>query len=263
MSDSSRYVVSGIHAVEAVVKSRPETVARVLFAAGNKNRRLENLKQMVRSASIAFVTLDAAELEARVKAGRHQGVVAELKPGSAGKRISLVEILAANDNPFILILDGIQDPHNLGACLRSADAAGVDAVVIPKRGGVGITDVVRRVSVGAAESVPVISVSNLARTIEDLKNAGVWIWGASEQADVQHWDAELTGPLGLVLGAEGDGMRSLTERSCDALLRIPMAGEVPSLNVSVSAGVVLFEAVRQRTAGQRQRTPRIDPKQRQ
>jgi len=245
MSDASKYVVSGIHAVEAVIKTRPETVARVLFAAGARNRRLDTLKGQVKSASIAFVTLDTAELDARVRAGRHQGVVAELHPGSADKRKTLTEIIASTEQPFFLILDGVQDPHNLGACLRSADAAGVDAVIIPKRGGVGVTDVVRRVSAGAAETVPVIAVSNLARTLGDLKRSGVWIWGAAEQADVELWNAELTGSIAVVLGAEGDGLRALTTRHCDGLLRIPMAGEVPSLNVSVSAGVILFEAVRQ------------------
>ncbi len=247
MSDSSKYIVSGIHAVEAVVKSRPQTVARVIFAAGARNRRLDKLKDQVRSASLSFVTLDSAELDARVKAGRHQGVVAELVAGSANRRVTLPEILEQTKTPFLLVLDGIQDPHNLGACLRTADAAGVDAVVIPRRGSVGVTDVVRRVAAGAAETVPVITVSNLARTIDDLKASGVWIWGAAEQAEVPIWSAELTGPLAVVLGAEGDGMRSLTQRTCDGLLRVPMAGEVPSLNVSVTAGVILFEAVRQRS----------------
>jgi len=246
MSDASKYVVSGIHAVEAVVRARPKTIARVLFAAGARNRRLETLKAQVKSASIAFVTLDTSELDARVRAGRHQGVVAELHPDLAEKRKTLAEILAGTDQPFFLILDGVQDPHNLGACLRSADAAGVDAVIIPKRGGVGVTDVVRRVSAGAAETIPVVSVSNLARTLADLKSAGVWIWGAAEQADIELWNAELKGPLAVVLGAEGDGLRSLTMRNCDGLLRVPMAGQVPSLNVSVTAGVILFEAVRQR-----------------
>ncbi len=159
----------------------------------------------------------------------------------------LMQLVATRPAPFILILDCVQDPHNLGAILRSADGAGVHAVVTPKDKAVGITETVRRISVGAADHVPFIQVTNLARTMEHLKKAGVWIVGTSDRADKLLYDLDLKGPLALVLGAEEKGMRRLTEENCDFLAKLPMAGKVECLNVSVSAGVCLYEAVRQRT----------------
>lgn len=159
----------------------------------------------------------------------------------------LMQLVATRPAPFILILDCVQDPHNLGAILRSADGAGVHAVVTPKDKAVGITETVRRISVGAADHVPFIQVTNLARTMEHLKKAGVWIVGTSDRADKLLYDLDLKGPLALVLGAEEKGMRRLTEENCDFLAKLPMAGKVECLNVSVSAGVCLYEAVRQRS----------------
>lgn len=158
----------------------------------------------------------------------------------------LMEIIAARPVPFILILDCVQDPHNLGAILRTADGAGVHAVVAPKDKAVGITETVRRISVGAADHVPFVQVTNLARTMERLKKAGLWLVGTSDRADKSLYDLDLKGPVGIVLGAEEKGMRRLTEENCDFLARIPMAGKTECLNVSVSAGVCLYEAVRQR-----------------
>lgn len=158
----------------------------------------------------------------------------------------LMERVAAAAVPFLLILDCVQDPHNLGAILRTADGAGVDAVVAPKDKQVGITETVRRVSVGAADHVPFVQVTNLARTMERLKEAGVWFVGTSDRADKSLYELDLKGPLAIVLGAEEKGMRRLTEENCDFLARLPMAGRVECLNVSVSAGVCLYEAVRQR-----------------
>lgn len=149
-------------------------------------------------------------------------------------------------DPFLLIMDGVQDPHNLGACLRSAEAAGVHAVIIPRDRAVGMTDVVRLAAAGAAERIPLIQVTNLARTMKALKDAGVWLVGAADQADGLVYDVDLVGPLGLVMGAEGKGLRRLTTEHCDFLVRIPMHGKVGCLNVSVATGVCLFEAVRQR-----------------
>lgn len=161
----------------------------------------------------------------------------------------LMRIVAAKPVPFLLVLDCIQDPHNLGAILRTADGAGVDAVIAPKDKAVGITETVRRVSVGAADHVPFVQVTNLARTMKELQQAGVWFVGTSDKADKSLYELDLKGPLALVLGAEEKGMRRLTEENCDFLARIPMAGKIECLNVSVSAGVCLFEAVRQRASG--------------
>lgn len=167
--------------------------------------------------------------------------------GSPGTEAQLTELLGRLAHPpLILILDGVQDPHNLGACLRSADAAGADAVVIPRDRAVGITETVRAVACGAAESIPVFEVVNLARTMRNLKERGLWLVGTADQATQPLWEIDLKGPLGMVLGAEGKGIRRLTAKHCDFLVHIPMLGSVECLNVSVAAGVCLFEAVRQR-----------------
>ncbi len=166
-----------------------------------------------------------------------------------GDESDLKEILARTPCPLLLILDQVTDPHNLGACLRTADAAGAHAVIVPKDHSATLTETVRHIACGAAESVPFIQVTNLARTMEILKTAGVWLTGTADEATKSLYDANLTGPCGLVLGAEGSGMRRLTTEKCDFLVRIPMQGNVSCLNVSVATGVCLFEAVRQRTAG--------------
>lgn len=158
----------------------------------------------------------------------------------------LMLLLAKKQNPFLLILDCVQDPHNLGACLRTADGAGVDAVIVPKDKSVDITDTVRRVACGASESVPFVRVTNLARTMEKLKEMGVWLTGTSDKSEKYLYDVDLTGSVCIVMGAEGDGLRRLTQEKCDFLVQLPMAGEVPCLNVSVATGICLYEVVRQR-----------------
>lgn len=172
------------------------------------------------------------------------------EPGGKGSRqtADLGEILSSGKPPFLLVLDGVQDPHNLGAILRTADGAGVDAVIAPKDRAVGITETVRRISVGAADRVPFLQVTNLARTLDELKEAGVWLVGTSDRATQTLYEVELAGPLAIVMGAEEKGMRRLTEEACDFLVQIPMRGRVECLNVSVATGVCLFEAVRQRAA---------------
>jgi 23S rRNA (guanosine2251-2'-O)-methyltransferase len=171
----------------------------------------------------------------------------EETPATALDEHDLLRLVAETETPFLLILDCVQDPHNLGAILRTADGAGVHAVIAPKDKAVGITETVRRVSVGAADHVPFVQVTNLARTMEQLKEAGVWFVGTSDRAGKTLYELDLRGPLALVLGAEEKGMRRLTEENCDFLAKLPMAGKVECLNVSVAAGVCLFEAVRQRT----------------
>jgi 23S rRNA (guanosine2251-2'-O)-methyltransferase len=195
-------------------------------------------------------TADDALLNQLAAGERHQGVVAELVAQAGDPETQLEEALeAAGDAPLLLVLDGVQDPHNLGACLRSADAAGVAAVIVPRDRAAGLTPVVRKVAAGAAETVPLVAVVNLARTLRELKNRGVWLVGTDDAADRTLYEADLKGPVALVMGSEGEGMRRLTRECCDQLVSIPMAGAVESLNVSVAAGVALFEAVRQRSVG--------------
>jgi 23S rRNA (guanosine2251-2'-O)-methyltransferase len=187
------------------------------------------------------------ELDHLTQHGNHQGVLAYTKQlktfGEADLKHLLVNL---TEPPFLLVLDGVQDPHNLGACFRSADAAGVHAIIAPKDKAVGITPVVSKVASGAAETVPFIQVTNLARTLEQLKELGVWIYGAAGEAEKTLYQTDLRGPIAIVLGAEGEGLRRLTRERCDLLVKIPMQGSVSSLNVSVATGVFLFEAVRQR-----------------
>jgi 23S rRNA (guanosine2251-2'-O)-methyltransferase len=182
---------------------------------------------------------------------QHQGVVARIRPGKSYTENDLDDILLVAEKkslaPFLLILDGVTDPHNLGACLRNADAAGVQAIIVPKDNAAQITPTVRKVAVGAAESVPLVQVTNLARTMKHLQQQGVWIVGTAGETDTCLYDVKLAGPIALVMGAEGKGMRRLTRENCDQLVKLPMAGDVSSLNVSVATGICLFEMVRQRS----------------
>lgn len=242
--------VYGLHAVAGLLASRPAAVTTLWVASGAADRRLADLIAQAEAADIPVRRIPRRELDQRYPDATHQGLVAELQAAVSGQgENSLAAFLASLDGPaFLLVLDGVQDPHNLGACLRTADAAGVHAVILPRDRAVGITPVVRKVACGAAESMPVFSVTNLARTLRRLRDAGIWIYGASDDAEARLYDADLRGPLAIVLGSEGKGMRRLTREHCDHLLAIPMAGHVESLNVSVAAGVLLYEACRQRSA---------------
>jgi 23S rRNA (guanosine2251-2'-O)-methyltransferase len=240
-------VAYGVHAVRVLLSRTPQRVRRVLMAAGKDAGRLAEVRTLAARAGIAVVSVDEATLDKLAEGGRHQGVLAEVAARSGDPETQLEEALeAAGEAPLLLVLDGVQDPHNLGACLRSADAAGVAAVIAPRDRAAGLTPVVRKVAAGAAETVPFVAVVNLARTLRELKERGVWLVGTDDSADKTLYEADLAGPLALVMGSEGEGMRRLTRECCDQLVSIPMAGAVESLNVSVAAGVVLFEAVRQR-----------------
>jgi len=242
----------GLHAVEEVLRRRAESVTRVYVAAGRGDRRLQPILDLAARSEVPLERLPRRSLDALVD-GRHQGVVADLRGGDGGagdRRWSEREVVAAVRDcrdALILVLDGVTDPHNLGACLRSADAAGAAAVVVPKDNAADITPVVRKVACGATETVPLVRVTNLARTLDALKDAGLWIYGAAGEAETTLYAADLTGPVALVMGAEGKGLRRLTRERCDVLVRLPMAGALSSLNVSVATGVCLFEVVRQRT----------------
>jgi 23S rRNA (guanosine2251-2'-O)-methyltransferase len=242
--------VGGWHAVLALLKQAPERVLSIQIDRARKGPRRQQLLDAARSVGVAVEETTGDVLDRAAGHDHHQGVVAQCRPASEYTEAELPAFLEnLNAPPFLLVLDGIQDPHNLGACLRSADAAGVQAVILPRDNSAPITPVVSKVASGAAETVPLFRVTNLARTMDVLRDAGVWLVGAAGETDQTLYSVDLKGPLALVLGAEGEGLRRLTREKCDHLVRIPMAGTVESLNVSVAAGVCLFEAVRQRQKG--------------
>lgn len=240
-------IIYGIHAVAAALEKKGQVQGLLLEQRRRPNARLAALIEQARQAQVSLGYVSIEELDGLAEGGRHQGVVARVV--TVEQPTDLEGFVEALDHPpFLLVLDGVTDPHNLGACLRSADAAGVDAVIVPKDNAVGITPVVRKVACGAAETVPFFQVTNLARTLRFLQEQGVWMMGAAGEAESTIYSVDFTGPLALVMGAEEKGLRRLTREHCDVLIKIPMAGQVESLNVSVATGVCLFEAVRQRSA---------------
>ncbi len=249
MSTATTY---GIHSVRVMLTRSPQRIRRLLLASAREDARLGEIRALAQRAGVQVAPADVATLDKLDDGGRNQGVVAELQAQAGDPETQLEQTPeAAGASPLLLVLDGVQDPYNLGACLRSADAAGVAAVIAPRDRAAGLTPVARKVAAGAAESVPFVSVVNLARTLRDLKERGVWLVGTADDAGQTLYDVDLTGPTAIVLGSEGEGMRRLTRETCDQLVSIPMAGAVESLNVSVATGVVLYEAVRQRRAGPR------------
>ncbi len=239
--------LGGIHAVESILQRAPASVQKLVLAQSRNEKRLQSILKIAAREGIAAERLDARELDRQFPQIRHQGVVAICRPVEPISETQMQQLLAALDRPgFVLVLDGVTDPHNLGALLRSADAAGVDAVISPKDNSASITPVVRKVASGAADTVPFCPVTNLARTLAELKDLGYWIYGAADEASEPYTQPDYRGPVALVMGAEGSGLRRLTRQHCDVLIGIPMAGAVSSLNVSVAAGVCLFEVVRQR-----------------
>jgi len=241
-------LVPGIHAVETLIKRNASRVQHILLAEGQLNSRLRRLVEMAEKANLKVEYLNRDELDVMTEE-RHQGVVALVYPQASHEEGDLKELVEATHSPLILVLDGVTDPHNLGAVLRTADAAGVTAVVVPKDRSASLTPVVSKVACGAAETVPFIRVTNLARTLRQLKDWGCWVTGtAVDEASQSLFVADLTGPRVIVMGSEGEGMRRLTGELCDELIYIPMAGEISSRNVSVATGVCLFEVVRQRMA---------------
>ncbi len=243
---SERVIIYGIHAVSAAL-AHGRDMTLLWVDAARHDARMQGLIQSARQAGVTARAVAQGEMDKAVPGARHQGVLAFCKSWPAYSEDDLPFLLEKLAEPaLLLVLDGVQDPHNLGACLRSADAAGVHAVIVPRDRAAGLTPVVRKVASGAAETVPFIQVTNLARTLRSLKDAGVWLIGADGAADASLYAADLRIPLALILGAEGKGMRRLTREHCDALVQIPMHGTVQSLNVSVATALCLFEAVRQR-----------------
>lgn len=244
---SKQQHIYGIHAVTALLRESPERIRQLLTQSGRQDARLEQLLHLARQAKIPVQTLSRDALDQLAGGGVHQGVVAHLANSVRFTEAELPQLLdSLSAPPFLLVLDGVQDPHNLGACLRSANAAGVHAVIVPKDKSAQLTPAVYKAASGAADITPLIQVTNLARTLELLKQRNIWVYGASDAAPKTLFQADLTGPIAWVLGAEGEGLRRLTRDTCDALFSIPMQGSVSSLNVSVATGVCLFEALRQR-----------------
>ncbi|WP_144822606.1 23S rRNA (guanosine(2251)-2'-O)-methyltransferase RlmB [Marinobacter piscensis] len=238
--------VFGWHAVEAVLKREPERLQQVWIQTGRQDKRVAGITNTLNELGVQWAVVHRRELDRRV-AGVHQGVVAEVSASREWTEDDLLTQLSAGSNPpFLLVLDGVTDPHNLGACLRTCDAAGVQAVIVPKDKSASLTPVARKVACGAAETVPLVRVTNLARFLRALQDQGIWLIGTAGEAAATLYQADFTGPVALVMGAEGKGMRRLTRKHCDQLIKIPMLGHVDSLNVSVATGVCLYEALRQR-----------------
>ncbi|MDX8379724.1 MAG: 23S rRNA (guanosine(2251)-2'-O)-methyltransferase RlmB [Gallionella sp.] len=238
-------LIYGFHAVTSRIRQNPDGVMEVYLQSNRHDQRMRDFIKLAALNGVRVISVDSARLDGMAGGERHQGVAARV---DAARRVQhLSDVLdTLIEPPLLLVLDGVQDPHNLGACLRSADAFGVHAVIAPKDRAVGMTATVEKVACGAAETVPYITVTNLARTLRELKEKGIWVVGTAGEAKQDLHGFKHTGGLAWVLGAEGEGLRRLTRETCDELVRIPMLGSVESLNVSVSAGICLFEARRQR-----------------
>ncbi|ESQ17095.1 MAG TPA: 23S rRNA (guanosine(2251)-2'-O)-methyltransferase RlmB [Chromatiaceae bacterium] len=240
--------VVGINSVRNVLRFASEGVAELWLVRSRRDRRLSELAALARAAGVSIKLSERADLDRAAEGANHQGAMAWVQVPAPRAERHLDALLADIDGPpLLLVLDGVTDPHNLGACLRSADAAGAHAVIAPKDKAAGLTPIAIKVASGAAQCMPFVQVTNLARTCDLLKQRGLWLIGATEDADATFYQSDLRGPLALVLGSEGKGMRRLTRERCDLLARLPMHGRVESLNVSVAAGICLYEAVRQRS----------------
>jgi 23S rRNA (guanosine2251-2'-O)-methyltransferase len=242
----SNEFIYGIHAIKAVLEKDPVRFVEAYVLKGRQDDRLMPLLNELNQIGVSIQQMNRKTLDDKASGANHQGIIAKVKPAKQLNENDLDDVLAQHEQPLLLILDGVTDPHNLGACLRNADAAGVAAVIVPKDRSAPMTATVSKVACGAAETVPLIRVTNLARTMRALQEKGIWIVGTAGEATHDIYQAKLSGSLAGVMGAEGDGMRRLTRETCDDLIKIPMAGAVSSLNVSVASGICLFEAVRQR-----------------
>jgi 23S rRNA (guanosine2251-2'-O)-methyltransferase len=237
-------VVFGFHAVLARLRADPKSVLEIFLDEARNDARARDLAAAAERSGVTLHRVPVKRLDGFYGGGRHQGVVARVDLKNVAQ--DLDQVLDGVERPLLLVLDGVTDPHNLGACLRVANAAGAHAVIAPRDRAAGITPAVSKVASGAAEATPYLMVTNLARTLADLKERNIWIVGADERAEQSLHEADLPDAIAWVLGAEGEGMRRLTRESCDLLVRIPMRGDVESLNVSVSAGICLFESLRKR-----------------
>ena len=246
----SSEIAYGIHSLSAIIEREPERLIEIFALKGRQDDRVTPLINQAYSLGISVQFMSRKALDDKSKGEQHQGIMARVKAAKQKDEHDLAQLLDKLEQdgkpPFLLVLDGVTDPHNLGAVIRTADAAGVDGVIVPKDKSAKLNPTARKVACGAAEVVPLFVVTNLARSLKALRDAGVWVIGTAGEAEQGLFDVKFDGPLALVMGAEGAGMRRLTRENCDQLVKIPMAGSVSSLNVSVATGVILFEAVRQR-----------------
>jgi 23S rRNA (guanosine2251-2'-O)-methyltransferase len=252
--------VYGLHAVRVMLERHPERVITVRLAERRDDPRVREIDELARRHNRPIQRVDAHALKQELGDVAHQGVVADIISMPPWTEDELFASLESATNPLILALDGVQDPHNLGACLRTADACGAIAVIVPKDRAAQVTPTVRKVATGAAETTPVVAVTNLVRTLKMLQEAGLWVVGADAEGARQAHEVDLTGGIVLALGAEGTGLRHLTRQTCDWIVRLPQLGTVESLNVSVAAGMLLYEAVRQRMTGKASRPGDAPPR---
>lgn len=239
--------LNGVHSIQNALEHDASNITQLWVAENKRNPRIDKLLAQAEKLGLKAQSTTPSALDRMTGSRQHQGIAAEYLAPDAANENDLIELVTNATEPLLLlILDGVTDPHNLGACIRTAEGAGVNAVVAPKDKSASLTPTARKVSSGAAERLPFVQVTNLARTLDLLKDAGVWITGTSDKATKTLYECDFKGPTAIVMGAEGKGVRRLTEKSCDHLISIPMAGSVSSLNVSVATGVVLYEAVRQR-----------------
>lgn len=236
----------GIHALESILQREPHRILELFIAKGRDDERLHNIINLARKHRISVQFAQRKALDDKAQGEQHQGILARAIAAKPLNENDLDAIITQADKPFLLVLDGVTDPHNLGAVLRSADAAGVDAVIVPKDKSATLNATVRKVACGAADVIPLIHVTNLARTLVDIQQQGVWVVGTAGEATQLVYECDMSGPVALVMGAEGKGMRRLTREKCDELIKLPMFGSVSSLNVSVATGICLYEVVRQR-----------------
>ena len=246
-ADISTDLILGFHAVQSLLKTTPDRAKELIIVESRNDQRVQKTVNLAWRNKVPVVRVSQAELNSYADYEHHQGCVLKADKGKIYDERWMLEYLTSLDHPpLVLVLDGLTDPHNVGACLRSADAAGVDAVIAPRDKSVALTPIVRKVACGAAETVPFVLVTNLRSILNKLQKAGLWIYGAAGEADQTICDVDFTGPSVVVMGSEDRGLRRLTRECCDHLVKIPMVGSVESLNVSVATGVLLFEAVRQR-----------------
>jgi len=240
-------LVYGLHAVQSLLKTEADRVLELQALKGRTDQRLSKVLEQAKRDGIAVTFKTRKELDSAIE-GNHQGIIARCTPGELKDEKFLANLLdGLEEAPFLLLLDGVTDPHNIGACLRSADAAGVHAVITTRDKSAGLTATARKIACGAADTTPFVVVTNLARTLDMLQQRGIWIVGTAGEATQTVYEQSMTGPIAVVMGAEGKGMRRLTRDHCDFLVKLPMAGSVSSLNVSVATGIILYEAVRQRS----------------
>jgi len=240
--------LNGVHSVQNALEHDASNITKLWVAENKRNPRIDKLLVRAEKLGLKVVSTTPSALDRMTGSRKHQGIAAEYEAQEAASENDLFEMVSNASEPILLlVLDGVTDPHNLGACLRTAEGAGVSAVIAPKDKAASLTPTARKVASGAAETLPFVQVTNLARTLQLLKDSGVWLTGTSDKADQTLYQGNFTGSTAIVMGAEGKGIRRLTEAACDHLISIPMAGSVSSLNVSVATGVVLYEAVRQRS----------------